>query len=176
MVLLHKCWFNSQMYELNQNYLLQSEIKCDCVWRKASFHVGRRSLSLRSISTLRYSSLTVVRLEFLYVETAISLWWDSSLTSLKLFGTGSAERLSNHSIDRMRTIWDSIICLSYCRPIGNVCSKTSNFERPKKAIFESDKEILENGQRDFLKCKALTFWSEPCVFAVHVCTGFVACL
>ena len=117
---------------------------------------------LCSISILRYSSLYVVRLEFLYVETAISLWWDSSLTSLKLFGTGSAERISNHSIDRMRTIWDSMICLSYCRPIGNVCSKTSNFERPKKAIFESDKEISENGQRDFLKCKALTFWSEPC--------------
>ena len=110
--------------------------------------------SLHSNSILRYSSLYVVRLEFLYVETAISLWWDSSLTSLKLFGTGSAERISNHSIDRMRTIWNSMICLSYCRPIGNVCSKTSNFERPKKAIFESDKEISENGQRDFLKCKA----------------------
>ena len=162
------------MYELIPNYLLQREIKCVCVWRKASFHAERRNL--RSISILRYSSLYVVRLEFLYVETAISLWWDSSLTSLKLFGTGSAERISNHSIDRMRTIWDSMICLSYCRPIGNVCSKTSNFERPKKAIFESDKEISENGQRDFLKCKALTFWSEPCVFAVHVCTGFVACL
>ena len=142
----------------------------------SSFDVRAERRNLRSNSILRYSSLYVVRLEFLYVETAISLWWDSSLTSLKLFGTGSAERISNHSIDRMRTIWDSMICLSYCRPIGNVCSKTSNFERPKKAIFESDKEISENGQRDFLKCKTLIKMSEPCVFAVHVCTGFVACL
>ena len=42
-----------------------------------------------------------------------------------------------------------MVRVAKCRQNGNISSKMSDFKRPKKAIFESDKEILEIGQRDF---------------------------
>ena len=38
-----------------------------------------------------------------------------------------------------------LMVVAYCHPISNIGSKTSDFGRPKKAVFKSDKEILEIG-------------------------------
>ena len=57
----------------------------------------------------------------------------------------------------------------YLRQLAKECKRQHNVSQTaisvakrqiskgrKKAVFESDKEILEIGQREFLKCKALT--------------------
>lgn len=65
-----------QTYELNLNYLLQREIKRDCVWRKALFCVERRSLFLFNFYTAILQSLCS--------ETGISVCRDCNLSIVRL--------------------------------------------------------------------------------------------
>ena len=74
-----------------------------------------------------------------------------------------------------------MIYLSYCRLIGKICNKMSDFERPKRRFLnrtkrfrKMDKEIFEMQGSDIL-IRALRFTRYIyMLILLHVCNKFIA--
>ena len=67
----------------------------------------------------------------------------------------------------------SLRYLSKCKQIRVFCDKMLFLKRQKKGLFEMGVPNRKIGQRDFLKCKALTFWLGTSIFP-NSCTQSVS--